>query len=302
MLYNQAFLKVVIMKKVFTLIVLQFLFWPYHPAFGEKALSDESLRAKILTTESGVGNRHSQSFYAVKKEMLEKIYFDHRITLYCRASFDGFKRIDKTPVGFCLPDLRYVDFNVYNADFTELQKKAQRMEWEHIVPAQNFGKSFKEWSEGHPRCVSQKGKKFKGRSCAEQENEEFRYMYTDMYNLYPSIGAVNYLRSNFNFAELPTKNKETFCNCDGMRISQNKVMPSDKIKGLIARTYLYMQKTYPRYSIGEPMQGVLRAWNRKYPVTRWECRRAYRIEKVQGNANNVVKSPCLEKGWYRDNQ
>ncbi|MBP5353239.1 MAG: endonuclease, partial [Alphaproteobacteria bacterium] len=192
------------------------------------------------------------------------------------------------------------NFAVHSITDEELRQKAQRMEWEHIVPAQNFGKSFKEWSEGHPRCVSNKGKKFKGRSCAEQESEEFRYMYTDMYNLYPSIGAVNYLRSNFNFAELKPEKRETFCHCGGMRISQNKVMPNDKAKGLIARTYLYMQATYPRYRIGEPMYGVLKAWDKQYPITRWECRRAYRIEKAQGNANPIVKPRCQAKGWYED--
>ena len=28
-------------------------------------------------------------------------------------------------------------------------------------------------------------------------------MQADMYNLYPSVGAVNAIRSNYNFAELP---------------------------------------------------------------------------------------------------
>ena len=246
------------------------------------------------------GNRHSQSFYGVKKEMLEKVYADHRTTLYCQAKFDRFKRISELPQGFCIPDIQKVDFTVYDITAEELDKKAHRMEWEHIVPAQNFGKSFKEWADGHPNCVSKKGKKFKGRSCAEQESEEFRYMYADMYNLYPSIGAVNYLRSNFNFAEIKPSAKETFCRCGGMRISRNKVMPNERSKGLIARTYLYMQKTYPRYRIGEPMQSLLTAWDKKYPVTKWECRRAYRIEKVQGNANPIVKPRCLAKSWYRD--
>lgn len=232
--------------------------------------------------------------------MLEKIYYDHRTTLYCQAHFDKFKRIDKMPAGFCLPDIRKVDFKIHDITKEELKQKAQRMEWEHIVPAQNFGKSFDEWSKGHINCVSKKGKKFKGRSCAEQESEEFRYMYTDMYNLYPAIGAVNYLRSNFNFAELPAKAKEIFCNCGGMQISQNKVMPNDKAKGLIARTYLYMQTTYPRYSIGEPMLSLVKAWDKKYPVTIWECKRAYRIEKVQGNANRLVKARCEKNGWYKD--
>lgn len=244
------------------------------------------------------GNRHSQSFYAVKKEMLAKVYFDHKQTLYCNAAWNARKKII-TPRGFKLPDVRKVDFKVYDISVAELRDKAERMEWEHIVPAQNFGKTFSEWSDGHKNCTFGKGQKFKGRKCAEQENAEFRYMYADMYNLYPSIGAVNYLRSNFNFAQLGAAVKPTFGSCE-MKISRNKAEPPDAVKGLIARTYLYMRRTYPRYSIGEPMLSVLQAWDKKYPPTAWECVRAYRIEKVQGNADTALKKVCVSKNLYHD--
>ena len=251
------------------------------------------------SSSSSAGNHFSQSFYDVKDQMLQHIYYDHRQTLYCNAAFDAHKNI-KTPQGFKLPDIRHVDFYVYDIDIEELARKAKRMEWEHIVPAQNFGKTFPQWAEGHRNCVSHKGKRFKGRSCAMQESEAFRYMYTDMYNLYPSIGAVNYLRSNFNFTQFSPseKLKNIFGSCN-LKISRNKVEPRDEVKGFIARTYLYMEQTYHRYKIGEPMKSVLTAWNKQYPVTEWECRRAYRIEQLQGNANQIVKSACKAQNLYR---
>ena len=292
------------MKKIALLLIVLLLgagekavtsdWWP----FGDEEADTASASVKTSSTR---GNRHSQSFYAVKKEMLEKIYYDHRETLYCGAEFDKAKKI-KEPQGFKLPNLKNVDFYVHKTTQEDLERKAERMEWEHIVPAENFGKTFTEWSEGHKKCVYDSGKKFKGRGCAEQENEEFRYMYTDMYNLYPSIGAVNYLRANFNFTQFGSKDKvkDLFGSCK-MKISHNKAEPRNKVKGLIARTYFYMEDTYPRYKVGEPMRGVLKAWSAQYPVTPWECARAYRIEKVQGNANKKVKSACTEKGWYRNN-
>ena len=280
------------MKKILILLTI----WASLPmlckagwfSFGENYMQSQS---------ASLGNRHSQSFYAVKKEMLNKIYFDHRRTLYCNAEFSARKTI-KLPSDFVLPNLRKADFKVYDISAEELQRKAERMEWEHIVPAQNFGKTFPEWTKGHPKCKSKKGKGFKGRSCAEQENETFRYMYTDMYNLYPAIGAVNYLRANFNFTQFSKPQKPTFGACGGMVISGNKVEPRDAVKGLIARTYLYMQATYPRYSIGEPMAAILQAWDKQYPLSRWECVRAYRIEKVQGNVNQIVQPRCVKLGWY----
>lgn len=284
------------MKKIIILLVICLAFSQTY-AFNWRVFEfDSDNRADIQARQRG--NRHSQSFYAVKQEMLEKIYYDHRRTLYCGAEFTRYKQIIK-PQGFKLPNVKKADFQVYEITAEELARKAERMEWEHIVPANNFGKTFKEWSFGHNNCVSRKGKKFKGRRCAEQESEEFRYMYADMYNLYPSIGAVNYLRSNFNFTQFDSRLPNTFGTC-ALKISKNKAEPVDDVKGLIARTYLYMQQTYPRYSIGEPMYGILLAWAKKYPVTAWECRRAYRIEKAQGNANNIVKKDCVAQNMYHN--
>lgn len=256
----------------------------------------------IVFTESSLaaGNNFSQSFYDVKRILQYNVFHDHRKTLYCDANFSVHKDIE-LPHGFLLPDLKKVNFKVYDITKEELALKARRMEWEHIVPAQNFGKTFPEWYQGSPKCVSKKGKRFKGRSCAEQQNEEFRYMFTDMYNLYPSIGAVNYLRANFNFTQFGKKENvpSSFGGCN-LKISRNLVEPRDEIKGLIARTYLYMEKTYPRFSVSAKMRPIIETWNRHYPVSRWECKRAFRIEQIQGNENMVVKEPCLAKNWYKD--
>lgn len=37
-------------------------------------------------------------------------------------------------------------------------------------------------------------------------------------------------------------------------------------------------------------------WNEQHPVVQWECTRAARIEKLQGNVNPVVKDACLKAG------
>ena len=282
------------MKKIFLLLAVLAVV-PVLCRAGWFNLVNDDTEPKVLQ----FGNRHSQSFYAVKKEMLDKIYYDRRRTLYCDARFTRHKQLE-LPQGFVLPDLKKVDFRVYDITPEELQTKAERLEWEHIVPAQNFGKTFPEWYDGKAACVTKKGKKFKGRSCAEQESEEFRYMYTDMYNLYPVIGAVNHLRAHFNFTQFTKPKPATFGVCGGMVISGNKVEPRDAIKGFIARTYLYMQTAYPRYRISENMVAILRAWDKKYPVKHWECQRAYRIEKVQGNANMIVKPRCEARGMYWD--
>ena len=117
-----------------------------------------------------------------------------------------------------------------------------------------------------------------------------------MHNLFPAIGAVNAMRSNFNFTELSADIPNSFGSC-AMKIDGKKVEPPHYAKGVIARTYLYMENAYPRYKISKKMKKMLQVWDNVHPVTEWECIRAKRIEKIQGNPNKIVNEKCEKKGW-----
>lgn len=220
------------------------------------------------------GNISNDSFNNAKKMLKRQVYQDHRVTVYCGAKFDAKKNIE-APEGF-----------VTTTHF----KRAKKVEWEHVVPAENFGRAFSEWSNGHNECVNSKGKSFKGRECAEKMNKEYRYMQADMHNLFPAIGAVNALRSNYNFTMLPSA-KSDFGSCD-MRIEDRKVQPPLAARGVIARTYMYMEQTYPKYKMSKQQSQLMQVWDKQDPVSRWECKRSKRIEKLQGNANKIVDSRC----------
>jgi deoxyribonuclease-1 len=223
------------------------------------------------------GNLTNESFARAKRLLSQKVYMEHRVTLYCAASYDAGGNIS-LPEGFVA---------------AQHSSRALRMEWEHIVPAENFGRSFREWREGHPLCTRD-GKAFKGRSCAEKASKEYRRMHADMHNLAPAIGAVNAARKNHNFALLPEATS-AFGSCP-VKILGNKVEPPERARGLIARSYLYMQAAYPRYKMGRPQRQLMEAWNRAYPPDAWECTRARRIAALQGNANEVTERRCKEEG------
>lgn len=223
------------------------------------------------------GNTTNDSFARAKK-VLSQVYEDHRVTLYCGAQYDAQGNVT-LPEGIVIPI-----------------KRANRVEWEHVVPAENFGRAFDEWREGSPECVDNRGKAFKGRKCAEKVNPEYRHMQADMYNLYPAIGAVNAMRSNFNFQMLPGE-ESSFGSCE-MKIADRKAEPPARARGQIARTYFYMQDAYPRYKMSRQQEQLMGAWDKMYPVDQWECTRAKRIEAVQGNENRFVKEPCeAAKVW-----
>ena len=73
----------------------------------------------------------------------------------------------------------------------------------------------------------------------------------------------------------------------------NLYPPIGGVRGEIARTYLYMDSVYPgRGIISKKNRKLFDAWNKSDPVDEWECERAKRIEKIQGNRNEVVRRDC----------
>ncbi|WP_409439113.1 endonuclease [Psychromonas sp. GE-S-Ul-11] len=104
-----------------------------------------------------------------------------------------------------------------------------RVEWEHVVPAENFGRTFIEWREGDKQCVTSKGKAYKGRKCANRVNDEYKYMKADMHNLFPAIWAVNAMRSNYNFQLLPQV-ESGFGSCL-MKVNNKKAEPPVESRG-----------------------------------------------------------------------
>jgi deoxyribonuclease-1 len=234
----------------------------------------------LFTFSSVASNQSIQSFSKAKKLLEKQVYHNNRKTLYCGASFNPKKKVT-APAGFTTS--KYI-------------KRAKKIEWEHIVPAENFGRTFIAWREGDDKCINSKGKTFKGRKCANKVDEKYRYLQADMFNLYPAIGAVNALRSNYNFTMLPDT-ASSFGSCK-MKINNTKAEPPVIARGRISRTYLYMDKTYKQYSMSKQQKQLMTTWDKMYPVDQWECTRAKKITRLQQSDNNVVKSRCLAKGIW----
>ncbi len=236
----------------------------------------------ILLSSSVAAQNMSNDSFSKAKRMLEKQVYSsasERKTIYCSAHYDQHKHIQKPP-GFST---------------TKYVKRAKKVEWEHVVPAENFGRNFIEWREGNKRCINSKGKAFKGRHCAEKMNKQYRYMQADMFNLYPAIGAVNALRSNHNFVMLD-HGESSFGRCD-MQIKNKKAQPPVAARGIIARSYLYMDKTYKNYAMSSAQKKLMNAWNKQYPVSKWECKRNKRISALQHSRDSILDNSCHAAGY-----
>lgn len=226
------------------------------------------------------GRPHFRGFEEAKRVMAQKVAHDYPVTIYCQAGFDAEKKLELPP-GFVPRNGR---------------EEARRMNWEHAVPVAKFGRTFREWREGHSEC-RQNGRAYKGRKCAALVNAEFQRLEGDMYNLFPAIDAVNAARGSREYAELP-KASPVFGSC-GVKLGARVMEPPSVAKGAVARASLYMAKEYPEHvGWSKRQEQLFEKWNRLYPVQEWECVRTKRIERLQGNTNNFVKEPCKAKGWW----
>ncbi|MGL6170392.1 MAG: endonuclease [Vibrio sp.] len=206
------------------------------------------------------------SFSGAKIEAL-KIYRDHPISFYCGCEirWQGKQGI---------PDLDGCGYQV-----RKQANRAARIEWEHVVPAWQFGHQLQCWQQG-------------GRKNCARTSPEFNQMEADLHNLTPAIGEINGDRSNFNFSQWYGVDGATYGQCEmQINFKARKAMPPERARGAIARTYLYMSERYA-FTLSKAQSQLMQAWNNQYPVSEWECERDRRIAKVQGNANRFVREQC----------
>ncbi len=216
------------------------------------------------------------------KAHLRLVYGNKNKTFYCLCDYQK-----KSISGSCKLSIK------------RYKKRQKRLEWEHVVPAHAFGQSFKSWRDHKEACPAKKNKKgrlkYKGsRKCARKKDQLFRLMEADIYNLVPSIGAVNALRSNYSFAELPSSKLSPVC-VGGPIITDNKIQPPSYIKGDIARVYQYMDSNYPgRGIISNKNRKLFEAWSKLDPVDDKECAVYSKKKLIQKNINPILEKLCLK--------
>jgi len=227
----------------------------------------------FFSSQLGIAANSKILHFEEAKKLARPLHEEQPYTIYCHCRYSG----------------KVVDLESCGYKTQSMPKRAARIEWEHVVPAEAFGQSFKEWREGSDACVKH-GKRYKGRKCA-RTNSDFSKMESDLYNLWPEVGELNALRSNFSMAAL-TESKYDFGGCKA-KISDRKFEPMDSAKGIVARTYQYMDQAYPgRGVISEKNQKLFEAWSALYPVTDWECKRAKKIEAIQESSNPILDKYC----------
>lgn len=196
------------------------------------------------------------------KRLARKIYPSQSKTWYCGCTFrwQGEKaQLDLASCGY------RVRKNV---------QRAQRLEWEHVVPAQQFGHTLACWRQG-------------GRQLCGKKDAFFNQMEGDLYNLRPAIGEVNGDRAHYRYSEL-TGTATEYGNCPIQIDSRRELAePADAIKGDTARIYFYMMERYNVDVTDREYQLFLR-WHQQDPVDDVEFRLNHTIARYMGWPNPYV--------------
>lgn len=203
-----------------------------------------------------------QSFSEAKR-LANRIYFDNKTELYCGCNYIN-KTVNLVSCGYKV---------------RKNQQRAERLEWEHVVPAATFGKQLLCW---------QKGK----RKYCQKHDPKFNLIEADLHNLIPVIGEINQDRNDFQYAWLSdTPSKYGQCQ-SVIDFKKRKMMPRKEVRGIVARISLYM---YDRYNLKLSKQDrqLFEAWDKAYPVTQWETIRNQRIACVMGWGNDYVSKVDL---------
>ena len=218
-----------------------------------------------LAAHSLSGQTYHQNNFQQAKKVSAEINADAPGTFYCgcKINWQGKKGV---------PDLASCGYQVRkNAN------RASRIEWEHVVPA---------WQFGHQRQCWQDGGRTK---CAKDEG--YRQIESDLHNLQPAIGEVNGDRGNFLYSQWNGSERQ-YGQCEMKIDFKNKLAePPARARGIIARTYFYMRDRY-QLRLSRQQTQLFEVWDKQYPVSDWECKRDSRIASIQGNHNPYVARAC----------
>lgn len=213
-----------------------------------------------LTTACLAGN-----FQATKKQA-KQLWMDHRESFYCGCTFD-----------------KHLIVNPASCNYTPVdERRAKKIEWEHLVPVSWFGRHRSCWHEA-------KVKGHNPRAYCEKTDPIFKKMLNDLHNLVPAIGEVNKARSNYGFGMVTPKTSFNGCELS-IDPDLKKVEPKDNLKGMVARAHLYMAMQYGKnqFTLSKSQYKQYKAWHQTYPPSQWERTWNERIGQIQGTDNRFI--------------
>lgn len=224
--------------------------------------TEKDISVHLVSRSSEVGHRN----FANAKKVLPRVYVGLQQDIYCGCDYTG-KRMDLRSCGYSP---------------RKNLKRAERLEWEHVVPANHLGGQRQCWQKG-------------GRKACSGHDPVFDMMEGDLNNLTPSVGEVNGDRSNMSYGVWTRNPRHVYGQCSSVPDFKTRIFqPREAVRGRLARISLYMYTRYKLRLSGQNRQ-IWCAWAKEHPVDAWERKRNDRILSIQGEGNPFVSDPARIK-------
>ncbi len=218
------------------------------------------------------------SWQSAQRTAREDVYEDHQFTFYCNCPY----ALDGTLLeGACGYEARNP-----TTSSGEIDARAHRVEWDHVVPVSRFGQARACWRdrESFSACRKPDGTLMSKRDCCYEVDAEFRAMHNDLQNLQPSIGELKADKNDLTYGTIDGEARN-YGACD-FEVDEEIVEPAAEDRGAIARTFFYMERVW-RMQLTQNERELFETWASEDPPDSWELERDRRIEMEQGMGNPV---------------
>ncbi len=208
------------------------------------------------------------------EEKAAEIHATHRVSFFCGCSYTAQMRNIRQSCGYKT-----------RAD----DSLAHDIVWTRVVPPDAFGAHRTCWTT--EACRRDDGSSFGGIECCRRQDPVFAVMEADLNNIVPAIAEVAKDRSDYPFGEV--KGEERLYGACDIEVdgAGGWVEPPARVRGDIARIYLYMRAVYgDELEVPAEQWATFEAWNLEDPADAWERERAAAIGVIQAMPNPVLAS------------
>lgn len=220
----------------------------------------------VIHTVNGALPTHPLQSPKKASEALFEVYQNHRLTFFCEQPFSEFGLV---PIQHC----------------THCPTTPVRIQWMPIVPLEKQSSHLLCYKE--KLCINGQGRAYKGLRCCKEQDRFFSKMTVDLHNLVPELPFLKKQRRQYSFG-LAVKPPSKNWLCQVFIDQKHKIIePKAEIRGMIARSYLYMRDTY-QLPLSSDELALFQEWHQEFPPSQWERERNVRIAKIQGNLNPYI--------------
>ena len=181
-----------------------------------------------------------------------------------------------------------MDISIVDIKSCSVQEDNETMSWMQIVPDTFYGRNKVCMIE--KPCINVFTKEaFGSPLCCRRIDTEYREMEADLFNLVPVVSSLAVLQNGRIFGEI----NRPIEHLGNVKMDENYLEPPNRVKGDVARVYLYMDTRYG-LKLTLKQKTLFLKWHREDEVDDKECKLAKVFQKIQGGPNPWLEKWCVK--------